>query len=49
MQNKKVTFLKNLSKKKLEKKNNYNTKSDKNKNWMNSIYGFECANWTSKC
>lgn len=47
MDNKKVTFLKDLNKKKLVKKEN--PKKDSKNNWKNSIYGFECANWTIKC
>ena len=38
----KVVFLKNINKTVLVKKN------ISSKTWQNSIYGFECANWT-KC
>ena len=47
MDNKKITFLKDLNKKVLEKKN---AESDKpQKDWKNTIYGFECANYVNKC
>lgn len=52
MSNKKVVFLKELEKKVLIKKQqdaNSTSKQIEKKPWKNSIYGFECANYTSKC
>ena len=43
MKKNKISFLKELEKKVIVKKTN------KKKTWKNSIYGFECANWTNKC
>ena len=52
MSNKKVSFLNGIKKTSFVKKENVKNEAEPakiQKDWKNSIYGFECANWANKC